>query len=70
MQIEEAIERLKLCMSMSLHGGEQTIVNIKDLKIVLNYIDTIDHELKIAVKQIKDFEKGIDRLKKQNEKKR
>lgn len=36
--MEQVIERLKLCISMPLNGGEQTIVNIKDLENLLKRI--------------------------------
>ena len=42
--LEEAIARLKLCMSMSLHGGEQTIVNIKDLEKILKVHQELQEE--------------------------
>lgn len=42
--LEEAIARLKLCMGMSLHGGEQTIVNIKDLEKVLKVHQELQDE--------------------------
>ena len=44
MQIEEAIERLKLSKSTFLLGAEQTIVNIEDLDTVLNYVDIMHKE--------------------------
>lgn len=75
MQIEEAIEILRkdILIDDCFINHELDVIFKESTKIaidtVLNELDTIHHELKIAVKQIKDFEKGIDRLKKQKEEK-
>lgn len=56
MNIEEAIEDIKLSKSTVLFGREQTIVNIEDLDIVLNELEKKD-------KMIEEYETGCRRFK-------
>ena len=60
MQIEEAIEEIKLSKSTFLFGREQTIVNIEAIDTVLNELEEIDKAMtlqdKITRLMIKDFQ--------------
>ena len=51
MQIEEAIERLKLSKSTFLFGAEQTIVNIEDLDTVLNELEKKDKTMDLMIEE-------------------
>lgn len=70
MQIEEAIENIKLSKSTFLFGAEQTIVNIEDLDTVLNELEEqtgANKELnkvliyfKAIINEMADYIAGLD----------
>ena len=48
MNKEEAIEKIKLSKNTFLFGREQTIVNIKEIDTVLNYIEELEEKIKVC----------------------
>ena len=47
MDIEKEKERLKLAMSMPLHGREDTIVRIEDVQTILSELEKKDEYIKM-----------------------